>query len=94
MKAPIKTGDICKVIGGLGQHKSPNLGLTVTVGQSRGDHSLFGRVWRCQGEGVKQLTDGGGYQETGWADFPVTWLEKVDPDAGNGAAMIDKAVEA
>jgi len=32
MNEPLKNGDKAIVIGGLGRHKSPNLGLTVTVG--------------------------------------------------------------
>lgn len=77
---PIKTGDVCEVVGGMGRERSPNLGLRVTVGAMRGEHSKFGRVWRCEGQGVKQLhPDSGDYIETGWADFPVAWLRKLPP---------------
>lgn len=77
---PIKAGDLCEVISGLGRHKSPNLGLFVKAISTVGDHSLYGRVWRCEGPHVQQLTDTGTYQVTGWADFPVTWLRKIKPD--------------
>lgn len=80
MKKPVQAGDSCLVIAGLGQHKSPNLGLTVKVTAARGEHSRFGRVWRCEGEGVQQLHDNGAYITTGWADFPVDWLQKIEPD--------------
>jgi hypothetical protein len=77
--SPIKAGDTAIVIGGLGRDKSPNIGLEVLVKELRGEHSRFGRVWRCYGAGVKQLTDGGEYQTLGWADFPASWLQKIDP---------------
>jgi hypothetical protein len=84
MSQPIKAGDVCRVIGGLGRGKSPNLGKTVTVGMRQygalgGDHSKYGPVHRCTGDGVCQLGDGGEYVVTGWADFPIAWLEKIDP---------------
>lgn len=85
MKEPIKAGDTCRVIGGQGRNKSPNLGLTVTVrhrihGACGMDHTTLGRIHRCSGEGIKQLADGGNYIVTGWADFSVKWLEKIDPE--------------
>jgi len=80
MNEPIKSGDDCLVIGGLGQHKSPNIGKRVKVGQHQGEHSRHGRIYRCTGDGVVQLSDGGGYVVTGWADFPVSWLRKADPE--------------
>lgn len=81
MKEPIKAGDDCLVIGGLGRGKSPNIGLRVKALSMQGEHSQFGRVWRCEGAGVKQLSDAGAYIETGWADFPTDWLEKIEPDS-------------
>lgn len=80
MNEPIKAGDLCEVIGGLGRSKSPNIGLRVRVHSLQGDHSQHGRVWRCTGAGVKQLGNAGQYIETGWADFPVAWLRKLPPD--------------
>ena len=79
MTRPISAGDVCIVIAGLSRSKSPNKGLVVTVRSLRGEHRLHGRVWRCEGAGVQQLTDGGGYQVTGWADFAAAWLQRIDP---------------
>lgn len=80
MKQPIKAGDRAVVIGGLGQKKSPNIGLEVTVSSLQGEHSQHGRIWRCTGDGIKQLTDAGTYVATGWADFAQGWLQKIEPD--------------
>jgi hypothetical protein len=81
MKEPIKSGDNALVVGGLGRHKSPNLGLTVTVGQCLGEHSQHGRIWHCTGEGIKQLTDSGEYVVTHAGDFAQSWLQKIEPPA-------------
>lgn len=80
MSEPIKAGDLCEVVGGLGRGRSPNLGLTVVAKSLQGEHSAYGRVWRCEGQGVCQLSDTGSYIKTGWADFPVAWLRKIEPD--------------
>lgn len=79
MKEPIKAGDRCLVISGLARSKSPNIGLTVTVGKCLGEHSQHGRIWHCTGVGVKQLTDAGGYVVTNEGDFATDWLQKLDP---------------
>jgi hypothetical protein len=76
---PISAGDRCLVVGGLGQSKSPNIGLTVTVQSFQGEHSGRGRIFRCTGQGIKQLTDTGAYVETNEADFAVSWLQRIDP---------------
>jgi hypothetical protein len=78
---PLKAGDRCEVVGGLGRGKSPNVGLRVTVASFQGEHSQLGRIWRCTGDGVQQLTDGGTYAVTGWADFAQSWLRKLPPAA-------------
>lgn len=75
----IGSGDICQVVGGQGQGKSPNLGLTVKVVSQQGEHSRLGRIVRCEGAGVRQLHDSGEYVVTGWADFAATWLRKAQP---------------
>lgn len=81
MDSPIKSGDRCEVISGMGKAKSPNLGLIVTAETIRGEHSQFGRVWRCTGQGIKQLhPDSGEYVLMNWVDFPVAWLRKLPPD--------------
>ena len=79
MKKPIKSGDVCEVIGGLGRSKSPNLGLDVTVKSLQGEHSQYGRIWRCEHPKLQQLGDGGGYITTGWADMAQSWLRKIEP---------------
>lgn len=76
---PISAGDTCKVINGMGQSKSPNIGLTVTVQNFQGDHSGRGRIWRCVGHGIMQLSDAGTYIHTGEADFAQSWLRKIEP---------------
>ena len=78
MKEPIKAGDKCVVISGLGRHKSPNLGLEVVTKSRTGEHSLLGVVWYCEHPSIQQLTDAGTYITTGWADFPVAWLRKIE----------------
>jgi hypothetical protein len=80
MATPIQSGDLCEVVAGLGRDKSPNLGLTVRVVSLRGEHSQHGRIWRCEGPGVHQLTDAGTYVVTGMADFAQSWLRKIEPD--------------
>lgn len=90
MSEPIKQGDLCEVVGGLGRGKSPNVGLRVRVDQLRGEHSQLGRIWRCAGEGVQQLSDAGTYVVTGWADFAASWLRKLPPDQANPQAEQEK----
>lgn len=91
MNEPIKAGDKCKVISGLGRHKSPNVGLTVTAVSRTGEHSTLGVVWYCTAPDVQQLTDAGAYVKTGWADFPVAWLRKLgDPATPNNEASTVK----
>ena len=79
MKALIQSGDQCLVISGLGRHKSPNLGLTVMAQYFLGEHSQHGRMWRCGGDGIQQLTDAGTYVTTPTADFASAWLQKIEP---------------
>lgn len=79
MREPIKAGDRCEVIGGLGRDKSPNIGQIVTVVALHGEHSQLGRIWRCTGPNIQQLTDGGTYIVTAWADFAASWLRKIEP---------------
>jgi hypothetical protein len=86
MSEPIKAGDTCRIIRGLTQAKSPNVGLVVKVGPTimgnhGAPHTRFGRIVRVEGEGVCQMGDGGEFLPLGWADIPVAWLERVEPDA-------------
>jgi hypothetical protein len=77
-----------------GPGKSPNIGLTVRVVSCHGEHSQHGIIWRCKGEGVKQLHDSGSYIVTGWADFAASWLRRIEPDALDSSISRDKEVTA
>jgi hypothetical protein len=76
MNEPIKSGDRCEVIAGALGDKGPNVGKKVTVGQVRGEHSEFGRIWRCHGEGL--VTEYGALGNE--ADFAQAWLRKLPPE--------------
>lgn len=91
---PIQAGDFAEIIRGLGRDKSPNIGKRVRVVSMQGEHSQFGRIWRCTGEGVQQLSDAGTYITTGWADFPATWLRKIEPEGTNNTTSTSKEVTA
>jgi len=84
MERPLSNGDVCIVINGLGQGKSPNLGKFVTIdkrvfGAHGGDHSRFGPVYSCISKDLVKLTDAGGYALTSVLDFPGIWLKRIDP---------------
>ena len=89
---PIQAGDLCEVISALGQAKSPNIGLVVQVVAFRGEHSRFGRIWRCVAPEVCQLTDAGTYLRTGVADFAQDWLKKIEPPPTKKSSKRDKEV--
>lgn len=91
---PIQAGDLAEVIQGLGRSKSPNIGKRVRVASMQGEHSQHGRIWRCTGDGVQQLGDAGTYGVTGWADFPASWLRKIEPDATDKANSTSQEVTA
>jgi len=76
----IKSGDLAEVIGGMNGTASPNLGLIVRVLQFRGEHSQFGRIWRCEAE-YAELGQPGVGCPPGQADFAQDWLRKLPPDA-------------
>lgn len=76
MIKPIEAGDLCQVIDGMNGQDSPNIGLIVTVIKFVGDHSQFGRMWRCEaefGEAGQELAGVPGDQ----LDFAQTWLKKL-----------------
>lgn len=80
MRKPIQKGDLCLVVGGLNQERSPNIGKLVTVSRFRGDFYMDQPIWECRGEGIIQTPPGTSEQVvTGWADFPQSWLQKIDP---------------
>ena len=82
MNEPIKSGDLCEVIGGALGTTGPNIGKRVTVGQLRGDHSVHGRIWRCHGPGL--VTEYGALGNE--ADFAQAWLRKLPPQAAPAPA--------
>jgi hypothetical protein len=94
MKRPISAGDQCLVISGMGRSKSPNVGKTVRVVSLQGEHSQHGRVWRCEGKGIQQMTDAGTYVETNVADFSVAWIVRIDPVAPGLTTKVEEGIEA
>ena len=94
MKRPISAGDPCRVVSGLGRHKSPNLDLEVRVVSRQGEHSQHGTIWRCTGPGVKQLQDNGSYAITGEADFAAAWLERIEPVAPGLMTRTEESIAA
>lgn len=80
MSEPIKAGDRAEVIDGLQGKDSPNLGLIVKVRSLAGEHSKFGRIWRCEAEYAERGQLGVNVPG-GLADFAQSWLRKLPPDA-------------
>jgi hypothetical protein len=90
---PIKAGDRCEVIDGMLGKDSPNLGLIVIVLSYVGDHSKFGRIWRCEAEYA--VLGQVGEAPPGTADFAQSWLRKLPPDPTTPEAeKVDKGVTA
>lgn len=78
MSEPIKKGDLCEVIDGLQGASSPNIGLIVEVQSLAGEHSKFGRIWRCLAEFAERGQPG--VEVPGrTADFAQSWLRKLPP---------------
>lgn len=75
MQEPLKKGDLAEIIEGAHGKDSPNIGLHVTVGVLRGEHSKYGRVVRVHGKDL--ITVWGTYGDE--IDCPVIWLKKIDP---------------
>ena len=82
MSAPIKAGDLAKVIDGLHGDKSPNIGLIVKVVAFAGEHTKLGRIWTCDAEYAIRGQEGHNRRE-GLADFAQSWLKKIEPDTNN-----------
>lgn len=86
MNQPIKSGDACIVVGGaLGGRKQLNHGREVIVMIVRGEHSEFGRIWRCRSKDGKPFVRQDPYSHqdvpADQADFAASWLQKIEPDA-------------
>lgn len=79
MNEPIKSGDECVVIGGALEGKGPNHGKRVIVEHLRGEHSVYGRIWRCRAKEGELVTEYGAVGER--ADFAQSWLQKAPPQA-------------
>lgn len=77
-KEPIKAGDLAEVISGLQGTASPNLGLIVSVVSLQGEHSLYGRIWRCEAE-YGEAGQPGIAIPPGHLDFAQDWLRKINP---------------
>jgi hypothetical protein len=77
-KEPIKAGDLAEVISGIQGTASPNIGLIVSVVSLQGEHSQYGRIWRCEAEyGV--LGQPGVDVFPGHMDCAQDWLRKINP---------------
>lgn len=78
MSSPIKATDLAEVISGARGKESPNVGLVVRVLEFRGEHSQYGRIWRCEAEYAELHQPGVGCPP-GQADFAQDWLRKIEP---------------
>lgn len=70
----ISAGVVCKVIGGV---DGLNIGKIVKVASFQGDHSKYGRIWRCTAQDCSLITEYGGVGIA--ADFAQDWLEPLPP---------------
>lgn len=93
MSEPIKAGDLAEVIDGLNGKDSPNLGLIVKVAACVGEHSKFGRIWRCDAEYAVRGQEGQSVPG-GLADFAQSWLRKIEPPQTESDQQVEKKVEA
>lgn len=74
----IYCGQTCKVIGGV---DGMNIGKTVRVASFQGEHSKYGRIWRCTAVDCHLVTEYGVVGIS--ADFAQDWLEPIDPVPAN-----------
>ena len=79
MNEPIKAGDLAEVISGKLGTASPNIGLIVSVVSLQGEHSLYGRIWRCEAEYGERGQVGTDKVPPGHLDFAQDWLKKINP---------------
>lgn len=77
MSKPISAGDLAIVISGANGASSPNIGLIVKVLSFDGDHSVHGRMWRCDAEYAVPATEK--RTEQGHLHFAQSWLKKIEP---------------
>ena len=70
----VAAGVICKVVGGV---DGLNIGKTVKVASLQGEHSKYGRIWRCTAQDCQLVTEYGAVGIS--ADFAQSWLEPLPP---------------
>lgn len=75
----INAGYLCKVIDGMNGSESPNIGLIVRVVSFVGEHSKYGRIWRCKAENAEIGQVPTDKVLPGHADFAQSWLRKLPP---------------
>lgn len=90
---PIKAGDMAEVVDGLLGKASPNLGLIVKVVSCVGEHSQFGRIWRCDAEYAERGQPGRDVPG-GMTDFAQSWLRKIEPPTLTGRVEKTERVSA
>lgn len=66
-------GVLCLVIGGT---DNLNVGKTVRIASLQGEHSVYGRIWRCTAVDCTIVTEYGAVGVS--ADFAQDWLEPID----------------
>lgn len=84
MQEPIKSGDVCIVIGGVYGKDSPNIGKQVTVHGLRGEHSVYGRIWLCAGKDL--VSEYGAKGNHG--EFAQDWLQKLPPEPLDNVSQV------
>ena len=85
MSKPVSAGCRAEVVGGLLGRESPNLGLIVRVLHARGEHSVFGPIWRCEAEYAERAQEGRNVP-AGQVDFAQDWLRRLPDDPTPPAA--------
>ena len=81
----VEAGVICKVVGGV---DGLNIGKIVRVASLQGEHSKYGRIWRCTTAGEQLITEYGAVGIA--ADFAQDWLMPIDPPAVPNAKEMEK----
>jgi hypothetical protein len=87
MNEPIKSGDVCLVIGGALGAGSPNIGKQVTVHGLRGEHSRHGRIWLCAGKDLVSEFGGKGNH----SEFAAAWLQKLPAEPAQAVSQAQGA---
>lgn len=82
----VETGVLCMVIGGT---DGINIGKTVRVASLRGEHSVYGRIWRCTAVDCQLITEYGAVGIA--ADFAQSWLMPIPPIKLNESSLNEAA---